>query len=83
MEKHEDKRKHMATAAWLAGASSRLDQEDAEAERAEYPQSGRWLLERPQVASWLDINDDGKPLLWIRGIPGAGSSSLCTKWDNT
>jgi hypothetical protein len=74
-EKHDTRQKHMATAAWLAGASSRLDQEEAEAVRAEYPQSGRWLLERPPVKAWRDVSVASKPLLWIRGIPGAGTSS--------
>jgi hypothetical protein len=72
MTKQKEKEKRIAVAAWLDGAKSHLDQLDAKAEREAYPESGRWLLSRQQVKSWLDFRSTGKPLLWIRGIPGAG-----------
>jgi hypothetical protein len=74
MERQEEKRRRIAVAAWLDGAKSRLDQHDAKAEREAYPQSGRWLLDRSQVKAWLDCDSAAKPLLWIRGIPGAGKT---------
>ncbi len=74
--KQRDKEKCIAIAAWLDGAKSHIDQLDAKAEREAYPQSGRWLLGCPQMRSWLDFTLEDKPLLWIRGIPGAGNHLL-------
>jgi hypothetical protein len=70
--KLEEKRQRIAVTEWLDCAKSQLDQLDAKAVREAYPQSGRWLLDRPQMKAWLDLQSEEKPLLWIRGIPGAG-----------
>jgi hypothetical protein len=69
----EDKRRRIAVAAWLDGAKSHLDQLETKATREAYPQSGRWLLDRPKMKTWLDFRSRHKPLLWLRGIPGAGN----------
>jgi hypothetical protein len=73
----EEKLQRIAVTAWLDGAKSHLDQDNAKAEREAFPESGRWLLSRPQMKAWLDLSSAHKTLLWIRGIPGAGEYPIC------
>lgn len=35
------------------------------------PGTCEWVLRNSHLASWMD-NRDGEPLLWLKGIPGAG-----------
>jgi hypothetical protein len=51
MARQKEKEKRIAVAAWLDGTKIHLNQLDAKAEHEAYPESGRWLLSRPQVKS--------------------------------
>ncbi len=74
--KQEVTRRILAIARWLGGTRSNEDHYNATVEREWYPESGRWLLSRPQLQTWLDFRSIDKPLLWIRGMHGAGNLSF-------
>jgi hypothetical protein len=76
MEENERQKRLAAVTNWLSSANSRLDQADAERERENHPGSGRWRLDRAEVKTWLDSRRADIDMLWIRGIPGAGTFSL-------
>ena len=57
---------------WLSAATVFKDQEHATETRADYPNSGRWLLTRGPMKSFLDPQSCTMPLLWMTGKPGAG-----------
>ncbi|RGP72615.1 nacht domain [Fusarium longipes] len=40
--------------------------------------TGKWLFGDPSFQSWLDGKEKGKPILWLRGIPGAGKTLLAS-----
>ncbi|KAH7039836.1 uncharacterized protein B0I36DRAFT_232619 [Microdochium trichocladiopsis] len=46
--------------------------------RQAHPLTCRWLLNRPEFRNWLDMSafDQHHGLLWIKGKPGAGKSTL-------
>ncbi|KAF8465673.1 hypothetical protein BDZ91DRAFT_220674 [Kalaharituber pfeilii] len=35
-----------------------------------------WLMKLPTVKSWMGLENDKKPLIWLTGIPGAGKTFL-------
>ncbi|KAF8465672.1 hypothetical protein BDZ91DRAFT_220556 [Kalaharituber pfeilii] len=35
-----------------------------------------WLMELPAVKGWIGLENDGKPVLWLTGMPGAGKTFL-------
>ncbi|KAI1170611.1 hypothetical protein F4777DRAFT_568638 [Nemania sp. FL0916] len=39
---------------------------------------GTWLLDEPQLKEWMDPESIQTPLLWLRGIPGAGKTILAS-----
>ena len=61
---------------WLSAASTNVDQETYASKRKKYPTSGRWLLGDSRMRAWLDPEACATPLLWVNGIPGAGSVSF-------
>lgn len=34
--------------------------------------TGKWLLRHPSFQQWLAGKEKQKPIMWLRGIPGAG-----------
>ncbi|GES57152.1 Zinc finger, C2H2-type/integrase, DNA-binding protein [Aspergillus terreus] len=46
---------------------------------SEYGDTGRWLLNNPSFQRWFDRKfPEIPPLLWLRGIPGAGKTILAS-----
>lgn len=43
--------------------------------RSEHTYSTDWILRHEYVISWLNTGVCSPPVLWIHGIPGAGTSS--------
>ncbi len=82
MVRQKEKEKSIAVATWLDGAKSHLDQEDAKDERKAYPETGRWLLAHRAIKAWLDFDSEDKPLVWVRGIPGAGESPTSSSFKS-
>lgn len=72
-EEAEKRRVMIAVTEWLAPPDSKGDQQQYSKIRSEYPNTGRWLLKASKVKKWLDNLNTEVPLLWLRGIPGAGA----------
>jgi hypothetical protein len=72
IEDDRRKKRHLDVVNWLSATNSILDQEAAVAIRQEYPASGQWLLEDRKIKAWMDPNNSLVPILWMKGIPGAG-----------
>jgi hypothetical protein len=62
--------------AWLAAEDMKSEQEYHSTVRQEFPGTGRWIIKKRLVNEWLDLETKCEPLLWLTGIPGAGTSSF-------
>lgn len=51
-----------------------VDQENVSSHWLKGQSFGLWLLENSKMKTWLDPTHIEEPLLWIKGIPGAGMS---------
>ena len=71
-EKAETDRRRVALEGKLQPANSIIDQEMAADTRREYPNTGRWILERPLMKDWIKPENESTSILWLSGIPGAG-----------
>ena len=62
--------------AWLAAE----DQEDELGRISDHCQTRtcEWFLKSPKIISWLKESPEST-LIWLRGIPGAGKSVLCSQ----
>ena len=57
---------------WLCPPDAQARHEDAA--RARHGLSGQWLLNYPRFTKWFSFDYCAEPLLWLNGIPGAGTS---------
>jgi len=74
--RNEDLRRVQVVCNWLRSASVDSDQYHFTKVRADYPGTGRWLLDNPSFKEWFDPHFPIiPPLLWLNGIPGSGESS--------
>lgn len=48
--------------------------------RERFPTSCEWLINLQKYREWA--NEAEKPLLWLKGLPGAGKSTLCSAIAN-
>jgi len=72
----EDYRRRVTVYNWFRAASVEADQDHFSRIRAEYPETGRWLLALENFKNWFDTHFPSiPPLLWINGKPGAGKFS--------
>ena len=61
--------------AWLAVEDVMQDDDLDKFSRRRQPGTCDWILKNPRIASWIaDTND--YPILWLKGIPGAGEHCL-------
>lgn len=67
-------RRYSKVLQWLSPASLEAVQEDCEKARSEYSGTGQWLLRDERSQRWFDRDFCSNPLLWLSGIPGAGST---------
>lgn len=63
---------------WLDAPSMAEQQGKGRSARKNRPESGRWLLLRDKVKSWLEPTFNVAACLWIHGIPGAGKTVLAS-----
>jgi hypothetical protein len=74
--KNQDLHRSQAVYNWLRATSIDTDQYQLSKIRAEYPGTGRWLLDNPTFKEWFDPQFPAiPPVLWLNGIPGAGESN--------
>jgi hypothetical protein len=62
---------------WLSTEEMEVDQDRHARLRRDYPGTGDWILRRNAVMVWLDPDANVNPVLWVTGIPGAG-----TRWSH-
>jgi len=69
----ESNRKLRELQGWLRAANVANDQHELSKLRAEYPGTGRWLLDNPKFKDWFEpLCQSIPPVLWLNGVPGAG-----------
>lgn len=69
----QDHFRRQAVNNWFRAPSVESDQHHFFGMRAQYPQTGRWLLELENFKQWFDPQFPTiPPLLWLNGKPGAG-----------
>ena len=76
METEERQNKYIAVMEWIAGAPTNMDHESACEARKEDPSSGRWILTKPVFKIWKEADTPGSSILWLKGMPGAGTLTL-------
>jgi hypothetical protein len=73
----EEKHRLHAVSNWLKPTDVEADQTRFRNIRKDYPTTGAWLLQDPRFIDWFNPHYPAiPPLLWLNGIPGAGSSFL-------
>jgi hypothetical protein len=66
----EDRRRDIVQQ-WLGGIDSWTRHQDAV--KARHVGTGNWLLADERFKQWSNLNHCVDPLLWLKGMPGAGS----------
>ncbi|KAF5628959.1 zinc finger C2H2-type integrase DNA-binding protein [Fusarium sp. NRRL 52700] len=67
----------LAVCHWLRSIDPAADQDLFSKVRAEYPGTGRWLLDNEDFKGWFNpLYARIPPLLWLTGLPGAGKTIL-------
>lgn len=72
----EERHRQIIVRNWLSAASTDADQEKGLNARKDCPNSGRWLLENQYMQAWFNVEFCTTPMLWLNGIPGAGTVFL-------
>lgn len=57
---------------WLSAIDIKAEHRIHQFKRRVCQNPGHWLLNSPELKTWLGIEDQLNPLLWLSGIPGAG-----------
>lgn len=74
--RNEELIRSRAVQSWLKAADVDSDQYDLSKIRADFPGTGRWLLDHSAFIDWFNPQYPNiPPLLWLNGIPGAGERS--------
>jgi hypothetical protein len=72
----QDHIRRQAVYQWLRAANVETDQHHFSGIRAEYPQTGKWLLALENFRHWFDpLFPSIPPMLWLNGKPGSGRIS--------
>lgn len=74
-KEEENRRRREVCMQWLSAASYDVDQETHTKVRSRFPGTGGWLLKNPRFDSWYNRDMSSNQLLWLTGIPGAGTST--------
>lgn len=70
---------------WLSAFPCDEEQDRHRNTRSICPDSGRWLLDHENFQKWFDpdfLTFCPSPLLWLAGIPGAGTHSYPPKFGH-
>ena len=79
MAENEKIKRRIALKAKLQPARSASDHERALDVRKQYPNTGHWILQRPEMKEWMSPRQDNSFLLWLNGIPGSGELRRISK----
>ncbi|KAE9372535.1 hypothetical protein N431DRAFT_536388 [Stipitochalara longipes BDJ] len=77
-ELEQNHMKRIAVINWLSAADADDDQVAFSAARQDIPDTGRWILDQPNIKTWLDPRQDTVPIVWLNGKPGAGKTILAS-----
>jgi hypothetical protein len=75
-ELEQNHMKRIAVTNWLSATDADADQVSFSAARQDIPGTGRWILEQPEIKTWLDRSQKTVPMIWLNGKPGAGQLFL-------
>ncbi|KAJ5768868.1 hypothetical protein N7520_003427, partial [Penicillium odoratum] len=76
---NEDLERSRVVFNWLKSPQMDTDQYNFTKVRADYPDSGKWLLDNQSFKEWFDPSYPKiPPLLWVNGIPGSGKTILAS-----
>ena len=67
-------RRFLAVSEKIHPPDTLADHEGAVETRQESPASGRWILQCSSMKKWIDFAYSDVPVLWVNGIPGAGTT---------
>ena len=63
---------------WLAVESrSQFDHDTYQKIRAEHSNTTNWILDHDIIKDWITLDSPSAPLVWMHGIPGAGTYLKC------
>jgi hypothetical protein len=72
--KAEEEKRLAAVQNWLVvGPQAKDDHNEHQRIRDEYPTTATWIYRHDYVKEWVEADVPGSPLLWMHGIPGAGT----------
>lgn len=83
LEKKEEarsKKRYIEIMEWVVGAPTKLDHASFCNERLQYPGSGEWILKNEKFQNWKEADTPVCSILWLNGIPGAGTPTLAFLW---
>lgn len=58
---------------WLSPVSCQFSHECVQGRRRAFPDTTRWIFETTVMHEWIRSDEASSPILWLSGIPGAGS----------
>ena len=78
-EEERNDLQYRACVSWLELNTQEQEQESLFERRAEAREAATcdWILTHPKLRSWLDP-DHSRPVLWLKGKPGSGKTTLTT-----
>jgi hypothetical protein len=72
--KVEKEKRLVAVQNWLVvGPQAKDDHAEHQRIRDEYPTTAAWIFKHDYVKDWVEADLPESPLLWMHGIPGAGT----------
>lgn len=74
-EKAQREKQYAAVRDWIAGQLSVTYQEDCYTVHESYVETGGWILANDKIANWINEDIPQKPIVWMHGVPGAGTCS--------
>ena len=69
----DDQRRKSYVVDWLSHVSCQNRHMELRREQRSYPESTRWIFKTTELYEWFRAGETSSPLLWVSGIPGAGS----------
>jgi hypothetical protein len=80
----EQQKKSVAVSDWLAvGRQPQKYHEENLRTREPYPTTAQWIFGNSHIKDILGGGVPATPIVWINGIPGAGTTSRFTFWHYT
>ena len=79
LEDAESDRRYLELLQWLRPVKSPSDHEDIIEVCQDFPSCGEWFFKNSNYSTWRTDDVPRSPILWLRGIPGAGKTVLASR----